>query len=274
MFTTAIISFREFLEAFLIIGVFFGISRKLHLKKEREIGLAALLGILISLFLASVTYLFGDYARGLLTEKNVDILQGYLLIFSGVFIVYVVFSLHNVLRRSRGLSLISAHKKLQQNAFDLSLFLTIVFLVVREGFEVALFTATASLFSVFLQNFFGLMIGFGASILVGVSTFFAYVKFPIGRVFKATEYMIVLLGASLVQNGVTKLFSLHFNLQLSNMVSLPLQFLPNDETLFGHLIKNMFGLDREFSLMRLGIMVVYMGIVYFFLFKPNKKSFF
>ena len=49
MIATALISFREFLEAFLIIGIFLGISKKLKLKKEFEIGLASIIGLLTSL---------------------------------------------------------------------------------------------------------------------------------------------------------------------------------------------------------------------------------
>lgn len=128
MLTTAVIAFREFFEAFLIAGVFLGISRKLHLKKEKEIGLSVITGILLSLLLTIGTYVFGNYARGVFTEKNADVLESYLLIFSGLFIGYVIFSLHNVIHRSHGQLLIKAHRKLQQEAFDISLFLTIVFL--------------------------------------------------------------------------------------------------------------------------------------------------
>ena len=155
MITTAVISFREFLEAFLIVGVFLGISRKLNIKKEFEIGLAAIIGVVISLLLATGTYLFGDQVRGVLTEKNAELLEGYLMIFSGIFIAYVVFSLHDVINRSRAGTLIKAQQKLQEKVFDFSLFSTIVFLVIREGFEIALFTAGTSLFSVFVQNFIG-----------------------------------------------------------------------------------------------------------------------
>src|SRR3989338_5237822 len=101
MITTAVISFREFLEAFLIIGVFLGISRKLNLKKEFEIGLASIIGIVFSLLLATGTYLFGNQVRGILTEKNAELLESYLLIFSGLFLAYVIFSLHNIIHRSR-----------------------------------------------------------------------------------------------------------------------------------------------------------------------------
>ena len=260
--TTAVIVFREFLEAFLIVGVFFGISKKLHLKKETEIGIAALIGVIISVFLASVTYFFGDHARNILTEKNADFLQSYLLIFSGFFIAYVVFSLHGVVNRSRGPKLIQAHKKLQENVFDLSLFFTIVFLVVREGFEIALFTASVSLFSGFLQNIAGLLLGFFLAGLVGASTFFAYIRFPFEKAFKVTEYMIILLGASLLQNGVTKLFETHFNINLSNMVSFHFSFLPGEDTLVGHVLQGLFGLDRGFSLIRLAIMALYIAVIY------------
>ncbi len=271
MLTTAIIAFREFLEAFLIVGVFLGISKKLQLKKELEISLAAAIGVIFSLLLATATYLLGDRAHNILTEKNADFLESYLLIFSGLFIAYVVFSLHNVLRYNRGGALLKAHNKLQQKVFDMSLFFTIVFMVIREGFEIALFTASASLFAVFMQNFIGLLIGFAVATVLGIITFLAYTRFPIGKVFKVTEYMIILLGASLVQNGVTTLFKTHFDIYLSNMISLPLQFLPDENSLVGHLIKSLLGVDRDFSVVRLALMIAYISVIYI-LFLKRKKT--
>lgn len=270
MFTTAIIAFREFLEAFLIIGVFLGISRKLKLRKEGEIALAATLGILVSLLLAGVTYAFGDLAKSILTKRNAEILESYLLTFSGLFLAYVVLSLHGTLRARRGLLIIQAHQKLQKNIFDLSLFLTIVFLVVREGFEIALFTATTSLFSMFRENLMGLLLGFAASLTVGLSTFLAYITFPIGKLFRVTEYAIILLGASLVQNGITQLLQVHLNLHLSGVLSLPMHFLPDEESIFGHVLKNLVGVDREFSLARAAIMAGYVASIYVFFLRGKR----
>ena len=269
MITTAVISFREFLEAFLIIGVFLGISRKLNLKKEFEIGLAAVIGIVFSLLLATGTYLFGNQVRGILTEKNAELLESYLMIFSGLFLAYVIFSLHDVINKSRTGSLIKVKQKLQEKVFDFSLFSTIAFLVIREGFEIALFTASTSLFSVFIQNFIGLMLGFISASIVGVMTFFAYVKFSIGKVFKYTEYMIIILGASLVQNGVTKLLEHGFDIDLAKIMSFPLNFLPHKSTLIGHMMKSFFGLDREFSFAKLAIMGGYFLIIYLLFLKRD-----
>ncbi|KKQ23701.1 MAG: hypothetical protein US40_C0007G0015 [Candidatus Roizmanbacteria bacterium GW2011_GWC2_37_13] len=69
MLATAVIAFREFLEAFLIVGVFLGISKKLKIKKEVEIAIAAIIGIILSVLLATATFIYGDSARGVLTEK-------------------------------------------------------------------------------------------------------------------------------------------------------------------------------------------------------------
>lgn len=262
MFTTAIIAFREFFEAFLIVGVFLGMSKKLKLRREMEIGLAALVGIILSLSLTVGMYVLGDRARLVLTEQNADLLEGYLMIFSGLFIAYVVFSLHNVIRKGRGDSLLKAHRKLQQNTFDVSLFFTIVFLVLREGFEVALFTASVALFSAFLQNVAGLLLGFALSAVFGLATIAAYIRFPIGKIFKATEYMIILLGASLTQNGITTMMGRYVQIDLSTIASFHFQFLPNEDTLIGHVLKGFFGVDQGFSLVRLLLMVIYILAVY------------
>lgn len=272
MITTSVISFREFLEAFLIVGVFLGISKKLNLKKEFEIGLASAIGLLLSLLLASSTYFFGNQVRGVLTEKNAELLEGYLMVFSGLFISYVIFSLHDVINKSRAGNLIQVKQKLNEKSFDFSLFSMIVFLVIREGFEIALFTASTSLFSIFIQNFIGLMLGFVAASVLGIMTFFAYIKFSISKIFKFTEYMIIILGAALVQNGITKLLEHSFNIYLSKIIPMPLDFLPHKSTIIGHMLKSFFGISREFSLSKLAIMGGYFLIIYFMFLRKEKNQ--
>lgn len=271
MFGTAVISFREFLEAILIISVFLGISSKLRLKREAEIMMAAAVGILISLLIAVATYFFGNTVRGVITQSRAELLESYLLIFSGVFIAYVIFSVHGMLRKARGGNLIKAHQKLANRTFDFSLFLTIIMLVVREGFEIALFTASTSLFTVFIQNVIGLLLGFLSALAAGGISYFTYLKFPMGKVMKWTEYLIIIFGASLFQNGITKLLEHGFNIYLSNFVRFPLTFLPSEESVIGHFLQSLIGIDNEFSLIRLLIMLTYSLVVYF-LFVKTKPS--
>src|SRR5258706_14228568 len=98
MLVTAIIAFREFLEAFLLVGIFIGIDRKLHLGKQKEIIFATVLGIFISLLLPIIAFNFANNVQTIFTEKNADGLEGYLLTFSGFFLAYVIFSLHRSMK--------------------------------------------------------------------------------------------------------------------------------------------------------------------------------
>jgi FTR1 family protein len=271
MITIAIIAFREFLEAFLITGIFLGVSKKLKLRKEREIGLAALVGVTISFLISIVTYFFGDAARSILTEDRAELLSNYLMFFSGFFLAYVVFSLHERIGKDKREIIHKTKNKLENQAFDISLFATIVFLVAREGFEIALFTASTSLFSVFFQNFLGLMIGFSLAGVIGTIAFFAYAKFPLKKVFRATEYMIILLGASMVQVSITEVLERQFNFHLANIMSFGLNFLPGEHTIIGNFLRTFTGIDGEFSMARLLIMVAY-GLVIYFIFKHKKEG--
>jgi hypothetical protein len=83
--------------------------------------------------------------------------------------------------------------------------------------------------------------------------------------------MIILLGASLTQNGITLLFETHFNINLGNFVPLGFGFLPNEDGVFGHLLQSLAGIDQEFSLVRLGIMLLYIFGIYL-LFVKGKQS--
>ncbi len=263
MLIIALVAFREFLEAFLITGVFLGISRKLELKKEREIYWAAGVGMIFSLVLSSLTYVFGDLARGVLTERNADMLEGYLMTFSGFFIVYLVLSLHGRLKKKDSDQISTVTGRVRPDAFDFSLFFTVFFMVIREGAEIALFTASTALFSVFFQNFVGLLLGFAGASVIGLAIFFLYTKFPIRKIFKATEALIVVTGAALVQRGLGELFEVYGDIHLSSIVPIPLNFLPDDETMVGHLLKGLVGIDREFSVMKLAIMVYYVAFIWF-----------
>src|SRR5258708_21186279 len=114
MFTTVVIGFREFFEAFLIVGIFLGISRKLILKKELEIGLATFVGMFLSLLFNIGVFFLGAHTRSMVTEHNADAIESYLQIFSGLFLVYVVFSLHQQMNRNKKESLTKVHHNIKK----------------------------------------------------------------------------------------------------------------------------------------------------------------
>ncbi len=257
MLTTATIALREFLEAFLIAGVFLGISKKLQLKKEKEIGLAIIIGTILSFLLPIASFYLSDKARIILNEKNAEILEGYLSLFSGAFLAYVIFSLDKFFARSRAKNILLSHKKLEEKRFDVALFLTLIFIILREGFEIALFTATTSLFSSFLNNLLGLLVGFVVAGIIGLLSFATTLKVAISKIYRITEYLIILLGASFVNRGIKELAEVYFNLEISKILSLTLPFLPEKSSVFGYLLYSFFSLERNLSLISILIVFSY-----------------
>ncbi len=167
-------------------------------------------------------------------------------------------------------SLAKVYQNIKKEIFDITLFFTIIFLIVREGFEIALFSASISLFSLFMQNIFGLLLGFAGAAIIGGLTYFAYTKFSIAKIYKSTEYMIVLLGAALFQTGLTNFLNTYYTFSLSNFGSFHLNFLPQEDSFIGTLLQGFFGVDTHFSAARLLIMLFYIAIIYvLFLHKGN-----
>jgi FTR1 family protein len=275
MILTLVIAFREFLEALLIVGIFLGISKTLGLKREFEIILAACIGVGASLGLAIGTYFFSNQLRALLTEDISMSLEHYLLLISGIFIGYVVVSLHSFLNKGQQALIAKAKEQITEKAFDISLFLMIMFLVFREGFEIALFSASVSLSVPFLENLTGLFLGFaGASVIAGVA-FFISSKIPlskklIGHVFKFTEYLIIAIGAGLTQVGITGILS-SFNIYLSEILPLHLGFLPDSESFLGHVVQGILGVDQDFSGARLAVMLIYVFTLWFFFMRKKPE---
>ncbi len=270
MITTTIISLREFLEAFLIIGIFLGINKKLKLKKEKEIIIASILGIIFSLILPILSFYFSDLIKPILNKKNSELFEGYLLIFSGIFITYVIFSLHKTIHKYTEKNLLLIHKKMENNIFDISMFFLIIFFIIREGFEIAIFTSSTALFSNFIENIFGLIIGFLISIIIGFLIYFSYIKFSISKIYKFTEWLIIFLGSSMIINGLNELLDIYFNQSLKNFFPIKLEFLPSTSTFFGHFLKTFFAIQKDFSLLILLIMLTYIIFIKKMLIKNDK----
>jgi high-affinity iron transporter len=261
MLTIALIAFREFLEAALLIGVFIGLDRKLELKKRKEIILASLTGIIFSLILPLLVFFFANEVKTVINEKTSELLEGYLLTFSGCFLVYVVFSMHSLMDNYRRNVLQNAKQKMEQQIFDLPLFFTIVFFIIREGFEISLLIAATSIFAVFRSNIEGLILGFLLAAVVGIIASAGYSTLPIKKIFTYTEYGIIVVGAAMVKNGISLLIAFYTHIHLKDVIPLSLPFLPDNETVIGHALKNLIGIEQHMGVSQLAIMITYVVLI-------------
>lgn len=261
MLTTFIIGLREYLEVFLIIGVFLGINKKLSLNKNKEILSASFFGILLSLIFPVIVFYFKENLKFFI-KKN-ELFEGLLLIFSGFFISYIIFSIHKFIHKNtdKNINHLKNDIKINKKFFDLSLFFLIIFFIFREGIEIALFTAATTILYNFYENIIGLTLSFIVASIFGILIFIGISNIPIKKIYKITEWLLIFLGGSMIINGINELIEFFFNTKISNYLTIYLNFLPDKNSFFGHFLKTFFTLKQEYSLIYIGLLFLYILLI-------------
>ena len=194
MFGTAIIVFREVLEAALIIGIIAAATRDV-LGRAIWVGGGILAGLLGSFALALVTRDIAQMAGGFGQE-----------VFSifALSVAVVMLAWHNIWMTKHGQELASHAKQTGQDITDgrlacSALFTLIAIAVLREGSETVLF-----LYGIVSAQdadtdrlLMGGLAGLASGVLVGYMLFFGLLKIPMKWFFKVTSAFVTFLAAAM-----------------------------------------------------------------------------
>jgi high-affinity iron transporter len=198
MFGTAIIVFREVLEAALIIGIITAATRDIP-NRSRWISAGLLLGLLGSAILASFTEQISELASGIGQE-----------LFNAVILVTAVLMLawHNIWMASHGAELAegarNVGKAIQDGTKECSVLLAVVGIaVLREGSETVLF-----LYSIVTSGqadasalLIGGAVGMIAGVVVGYTLYKGLLRIPMRWFFTATSLLVLLLAAGMASQA-------------------------------------------------------------------------
>jgi high-affinity iron transporter len=194
MFGSALIVFRESLEAALLIGIIAATTRDLA-HRDRWLGIGVAAGIIGSLVVAALTESIAQLAGGSGQELfNASVL--------GVAVLMIGW--HNIWMASHGKELSDKAKQvggaIRNGQQELSaIAIAIAFTVFREGSETALFlhgmaaSTPGSGGSVLLGGLTGLIAG----CLLGVLIYIGLLRIPVRRFFSVTNALLLLLAAGL-----------------------------------------------------------------------------
>ncbi|GAC1407944.1 MAG: FTR1 family protein [Burkholderiaceae bacterium] len=194
MFGSALIVFRESLEAALLIGIIAASTRGLkHRNTWLTFGIAA--GIFGSLVVALLTESIANMAGG----------NGQEFFKAGVLgIAVLMIGWHNVWMASHSKEMISRAKNIglevRNGAQDLSaIAIAIALTVLREGSEAALFIQgmLASASDKTSLVLLGAVSGLAAGCMLGLITYFVLLRIPLRRFFSATSALLLLLASGL-----------------------------------------------------------------------------
>ncbi len=252
MFGTAVIVFREVLEAALIIGIVAAATRDVP-NNRRWISAGVILGLLGAMILAGFTDKISELASGMGQE-----------LFNALILITAVFMLawHNIWMASHGKELAAnarnVGKAIKDGVKECSILLTVVgFAVLREGSETVLFLygiATSDQVEVF-SMLLGGAIGVAAGVAVGYTLYKGLLRIPMRWFFSATSIVVLLLAAGMASQAAGYLIQSDLIPSLASPLWDTSEALP-EKSVLGILLHSLIGYDARPAGMQLVFYVV------------------
>jgi high-affinity iron transporter len=241
MFGTAVIVFREVLEAAIIIGIVAAATRDIP-GRSRWISAGLLLGLLGSAIVAASTSRISEFADGVGQELFNAIILG---------VAVLMLAWHNIWMSSHGKELAAnAHNvgnAIKEGASEISVLLAVVGIaVLREGSETVLFlygiatSEQAGTSSLLLGGIVGVFSG----VVVGYALYKGLLRIPMRWFFSATSLLVLLLAAGMASQAARYLIQA----DLIPSLVLPLwdtsAALP-EKSILGMLLHSLIGYDAS-----------------------------
>ncbi len=197
MISSFIITFRETLEAALIVGIILAYLIK---TKREEHNNVVYLGV-GSAIIASIigAFLFNALAGGF-EGKAEQIFEGISMIVGAFLITFMVLWM---MKQKHIMS--ELQKKVDtgiKNRQKIGLFMLVFVSVLREGIETVIFLGAASFVSETSNNLTGALLGVVLAILIGYLIFVIGKRINVKSFFNVTSVVLVLFAAGLVANGI------------------------------------------------------------------------
>lgn len=242
MIPAFLITFREVIEAALIVATILGILTRLGQKRgARTVWLATGAAAGVSTALLAIGSMLGLRVQEMYSGKTEELIEGILMIISASFITWAVFFLHNYFGQYKTKLLSHLRDTVERNE-QKGLFILAFTAVVREGFEIVLFLSTAYFSSEPLAIFSGFLLGAIAGLVVCLGLFAATIRMPIFYAFRITSALLILFAAGLLAHGTHELVEAGV---LANTPNVYLPFLPEKTSFAGGVIQSIFGVTQK-----------------------------
>lgn len=243
MIAAFLITFREILEAALIVATILGILTKLGFtSSKRTVWIATGAAIVISILLLLTGSILGLKVQ-ILFEQYEALFEGIVMMISAIFITWAVFFLHKTFAQHKLALLQKVRSTLQTNE-QKGIFILVFTAVFREGLEIVLFLSTMFFSSQPSSIAAGFVLGTGSAVLISFLLFTAAIRLPVYQTFRVTSILLILFAAGLLAHGFHELTEAGIIPELTNLPTLTLFLLPEKSTLAGTTIRSVFGLTR------------------------------
>ena len=263
MISSFIITFREALEAALIVGI---ILSYLVRTKQTEYNNVVYMGVLSGIVASIIGALLFVRLAGGFTGRAEQIFEGATMLFGALLLTTMILWMRK--QRHIALELEQRVKTELTENHRLGLFLLMFVAIFREGIETVIFLGAASFVSS-SNSLVGAVAGIVAAILLGCAIFVGSMKINLKRFFKMTGILLILFAAGLVAYGVHELQEAKIiptlvehlwdiNPSVNPDGTYPLL---HENGYVGSILKGLFGYNGNPSLLEVLSYVTYLGLV-------------
>lgn len=269
MIAAFLITFREVIEASLIVATILGILTKLYRKRSvRTVWMATVLAAAFSIVLLALGSVLGIKIQEVYSGKIEKFVEGILMAVSAVFITWAVFSLHTYFAQYKTHLLVAIRNIIDQNE-QRALFWLVFTAVFREGLEIVLFLSTTLVSSNPTEIFSGFAGGLIGGLTLSFGLFAATLKLPVTAAFRVTSVLLILFAAGLFSRGIHEFTEAGL---LPELFKITITFIPANTTIAGDMIKTIFGLTRTMDVTQLMTYWGYVAFMTWWVFLKRTKS--
>jgi high-affinity iron transporter len=201
MLASLLLTFREGLEAALIVGIMLGTLAQLgHRDRRRTVWIAVGLATALSLALAIALEIAGAELEG----QAEYIFEGLAMLLAVAVLTYMIFWMRYQARHFTQ-ELKHDIQQASRRSGDWALFSVAFLAVFREGIETALFLTAARLASDGLSTIIGGTVGLALAVLVGWAIYVGGKRLNLRRFFDVTSILLIVFAAGLFAHGIHEL---------------------------------------------------------------------
>lgn len=248
MIPSLLITFREVLEASLIVATILGILTKIGQRAEiKTVWRATVAAGGISISILMVSSFIGFNIAHVYTGQIEESVEGALLMISAVFITWAVFFLHTHFGKHKT-HYLSTLKQTIERQEQKGLFLLVFTAVFREGFEIILFLSTVYFSSSPIQILSGFSIGFMAAIALSIGLFNTTIRLPVYYAFRTTSALLIVFAAGMLARGIHEFTEVGI---IPEFTKITLWLIPQNTSAVTDIVKGIFGLTRTMDLLQI-----------------------
>jgi high-affinity iron transporter len=257
MLPSFLLSLREGLEAALILGIVFGVLKKIRSEKLKSVvwAGAASAGV-VSLGIALALQAVGASFEGAAEE----IFEGFAMLLAAGVLTWMIFWMQ---RQSKSLKteLAADVRRAIQQPGSKALFSLAFVAILREGIELSLFLTAAAATSSSQQALIGGLTGLVAAAVLGWALFASTVQLDLKRFFQITSLLLIVFAAGLVAHGVHEFNEVGW---IPGIIEHVWNLNPvlDENSPLGLMLKALFGYNSNPSLTEIGAYVLYFGLVF------------